>query len=385
MKINREELIDILKKSLVFCISIAFYYVIFNFQTIKNLIYTIIGYSKPIIFGFFIAFIINMIMNQFEKLFFNLLKFKSKKLVKFLSLILSLLLGLLIAIFVIFFVLPKFIQSLISLLYRLPGLLDQTVDNLSKYKWASQLVINIEQFISDIQLENLINRGLYLIQLKANVFISGTFSIIGVILSSFLSIVLSFSLSIYIILGKDRLKLNSKRVLYATFSEKLSDKIIYLCSITYKNFYNFFYGQFLEAILMGVVSFIGLYFIGTPYALMLAVTAALLNVIPYLGGITSNIISVIIIGLTSPTKALIYYVYIFIYKQIDGNYIYPNLVGSRIGIPAFWMILAITLGGATMGIIGMIIFVPLVSTLYTIVKEFTFDRLKKKNIDIKEK
>lgn len=385
MKLNKEEKKDIYKRIIVIFSGILLVYLVFNFNTCMDFVYKMLGYLRPIIIGFVIAFVANMIMDQFQKLFINVFKMKNKKIIKSLSLILSFLVIAIIVVFFLSVVVPEFIRSVLNLLNQLPSLIQAAIEKLSKYSWTHKLVENIEKYINSLQVNGLINKGLEIIRSQSGVFLTGTVNIISQLMSSFFEIFISLAISIYILTGKETLSKNSKKILYAVFPENIGDKINYVSSLLYRNFYNFFTGQFLEAILMGFIVFIGINIIGAPYAIMLAVTSAMLNIIPYFGAVIGAFLSVIIIALNSPIKGLIYLVYILVAQQIDGNYIYPKLVGSKMGIPSFWIIISITLGGAMAGIFGMLTFVPLVSTAYILLRDFSAKRLKEKNINIDEK
>lgn len=385
MKLSKEELREIYKKILIVILGILFYYILFNFDDVTSGFRRYISYSRPIIFGLAIAFVANMLMNVFDNLFTKYINIKNDKTKNILSMILAYLTLTLIVTFFLSVVLPKFISSVINLLYQLPSLLDRFIDMIKNFQLTEKASRQLEDFVNDININNLVNRLINLVTEQGKFMLQGTLSIVSQIFSSFFEAFLAISFSVYVLSGKKRLKRNSKQVIYAVFPEKFSDKFIYYISLLYKNFYNFFTGQFLEAILMGFIVFFGITIIGAPYALILGVTSGLLNIIPYLGAVTGAAISTILIAITSPTKGLIYLIYIVIAQQIDGNYIYPNLVGSKIGIPPIWIMVAITIGGAVKGVVGMIIFVPIVATIYMMIRDFTKYRLEKKEINIDEK
>ncbi|MFM1514671.1 AI-2E family transporter [Helcococcus ovis] len=384
MKLNNEERRDIFKKLIVVFSGIGFYFFIFKFTTVSKIFIDLLIYSRPIIIGFVIAFIANMVMNQYEKLF-KYLGLKNKKVRDLVSMILAFLSMLLLITFFLSVVLPKFITSVLNLMYQLPDLVNNSIDKLKNMPMSAELGKNVQKFIEEVQVQNLINKVIEILKNDGALIASGTFNVVSRIFSSFFEGFLSISFSIYILSSKDRLRKNAKQVTYALFSEKLADKIVYVSRLLYKNFYNFFSGQFLEAILLGIIVFSGITIIGAPYSLILGVTAGLLNLIPYIGALVGAVISTVLISITSPTKGLIFLVYIIVAQQIDGNYIYPKLVGSKVGIPAIWIMVAITLGGALMGIIGMIIFVPLVATVYVLVREYSKKKLIEKQIDISKK
>lgn len=385
MKFTKEEKKNIFTRVIILISAITFYYLLFRFEGITDYFNKLLGYSRPIIIGFVIAFVVNMLTIQYEKLFKKVFKMKEGKALKVLTIIFGYLTLILLAAFLISVVVPQFISSLITLANQLPGLVQNTISKIQQIPWFDDAAIQIEKFVNKIEINNLIASILNWIRGQGSSWLSGTVYAVGTVFSGFFEAFLGFSISVYVISTKDKLGRNSKELTYAIFPEKFADKLIYVTRLLYTNFYNFFTGQFLEAIILGTTVFIGVKIIGSPYDLMLGVTTALFNLIPYFGSLLAGLLGFTLIAMSNFTKGIIFLVYIIIAQQIDGNIMYPRLVGSKMGIPPFWMMIAITLGGAMMGIIGMIIFVPIFSTLYTLARDFSKKRLVKKNINIEEK
>lgn len=385
MKFTKEEKKDIVKKIFIIFSGIAFYFLLFNFSGISNLFFTLLGYSRPIIFGFVLAFVVNMITIQYEKIIKKIFVNVKSNQARTIAVIFGYLTLLLLVIFLITVVLPQFINSIINLAYSLPGLIQNTIFNLQENEWFKNLALTLEKFTNKIQIPNLMESLILWVRNQSGEWLSGAVYAVSSVFSGFFETFLAITLSVYIIFTKEKLSRNAKEILYSIVKEETSDRIIYFGKLLYTNFYNFFTGQFLEAIILGVIVFVGITIIGAPYALMLAVTTGVLNLIPYIGAVTGAIIGIILIMLNSFSHGLMFAIYIIIAQQIDGNVIYPRLVGSKMGLPPFWMMIAITLGGSTMGIVGMVIFVPIFSTIYTLVRDFSKEKLKQKNIKIEEK
>lgn len=384
MKFTKDEKRSIYKNIFILCGAISFYFLLFNFDDFSNVITKFLGYFSSIFMGFAIAFIVNMLMNQYKKVF-NLLKVKNSKLVNTLSMILGYLTLIILLVFITSVVLPQFINSIIQILSQLPGMIQSNIYKLQDSEWFGKVAIKVEEFLQTIEFNNLVNSSLNWVRNYGASIFADTFNFVQMLFNGIFDMVLSISLSVYILTGRKRLSRNTKKVVYSVFPESVADKIVYIARLLYRNIYNFFTGQIFEAILLGVFVFVGITLIGSPYALMIGVTSAILNIIPYVGALLGAVIGIVLILINNPTQGLIYAIYILIVQQIDGNYIYPKLVGDKMGIPSFWIIVAITLGGAMMGITGMIFFVPLISTIYILTKEFTNKKLKEKNIDIDNK
>lgn len=384
MKLNKEELKDIYKKLIVVFSGILFFFIMTNFSHVRDTFFRYISYIRPILIGFGIAFVANMLMNFYEKQFKKYSKLKNEQ-INVASMVLAFITLGLIVTFFLSVVLPQFISSLINLLYQIPDLITGFVDRIKDYPISDNVISKIETFVQDIESKNLIERLINLVISQGGFMLQGTMSVISHIFKSFFEGFLAISFSIYMLSGKNRLKRNAKQVLYGLLIEDFADRLIRYYTILYRNSYNFFTGQFLEAIIMGIVVFIGITIIGAPYAMILSVTSGLLNIIPYIGAITGAILSVVLISIADPIKGLIFLVFIIIYQQIDGNYIYPKLVGGKVGIPAIWIMVAITIGGSIMGVIGMVVFVPIFATFYMILRDHTYKRLDEKEIDISKK
>lgn len=184
-------------------------------------------------------------------------------------------------------------------------------------------------------------------------------------------IVLGIVFSIYILAGRSRLKKQARRILKTFLSQTSYDRIIHYSALTFNTFSNFVSGQLMEALIMGLLCFIGMTILGFPYAIMISVIVGVTNIIPIIGPIIGTIPGAIIYLMIDPWKAIWFVVFIIVVQQIDGNLIYPRVVGSSVGLPAIWILFAVTVGGGLFGVIGMVVGVPLMSLIYTILREKT--------------
>ncbi len=218
-----------------------------------------------------------------------------------------------------------------------------------------------------------------------NIFTSGTTTLfnsaINLLVSIFnltLDFILGLFLSIYILLGKEKLKSQLERVLNAFLKERQAKKIIKVGSLTNKTLSNYITGQLLQALLLGLLCFIGMLIFRFPFAPMISVLIGITALIPLVGSLVGTFIAAFMIFMISPIKALWFVVFIIVLQQLDNNLIYPKIMGNSIGLPALWVLAAVTLGGSLMGILGMLISVPLFSVLYVLFREATAAREKKK-------
>ena len=164
--------------------------------------------------------------------------------------------------------------------------------------------------------------------------------------------------------------------------EKRAQQVIEICGLTHRTFTNFFTGQCLDAVILGTLFFIVMAIFRFPYALLVGVLITFTALIPIFGAFIGCLIGTLLILTVSPTRAVTFIILFLILQQIEGNLIYPRIVGGSVGLPSIWVLAAITVGGSLFGVIGMIVFIPIVSVVYTLLRETTNYRLKEKQIDV---
>lgn len=177
--------------------------------------------------------------------------------------------------------------------------------------------------------------------------------------------------SVYILIGRDRLKRQLRRIAKTFFSEASYERISYYSKLTFNTFSNFVSGQLMEALILGLLCFIGMTILGFPYAIMISVIVGVTNIIPIIGPIIGTIPGAAIYLMIDPWKAIWFVLFVIILQQIDSNLIYPRVVGGSVGLPAIWILFAVTVGGGLFGVIGMVVGVPLMSVIYTVLREKT--------------
>ncbi|MDO4778152.1 MAG: AI-2E family transporter [Tissierellia bacterium] len=385
MKLTKEELRSVYLKLIVIIGGLIAYFLIYKVSNIVDSLryFTII--SRPIILGMVLAFVINILLNGVENILLKKIKMKNKRIARIISIFTAYMIFIILVTFLVTKVIPQFIQTILNLIYHLPNIILEQVEEVRKYDWMKEYIPKIEEYVSKINTQKIANYVLEFLSGRAGYAFSGTINIISGVFSSFFEASLVLIFSIYALGRKERMAQNAKSVLFAFFPEKLADWILGVCKLLFRNFYNFFTGQFIEAILLAIIVFTGMNILGMPYSIMIAVMTGFLNLIPYLGSMASSIIGTVIILTESPIKALIFLIFMSIVQQFDGNFMYPKLVGKKIGIPSFWIIVSITIGGAMFGIMGMVVCVPIMSTFYMLLRDFTKHRLEQKKINIDNK
>ena len=239
----------------------------------------------------------------------------------------------------------------------------------------------INNFISNINIDTeALKNGIMNLSLDV---LDITINQISSLFSNIVNFFIAIIFSIYILANKEELKLQAKKFIYARLDEDKADHILKVSRLARDSFRSFITGQAKEAVILGSLCAIGMLILNIPYAGPIGALTALTAFIPIVGAFISGFIGVILILAVDPIKALIFVIFIIILQQIEGNLIYPHIVGKNMGLPSIWVLVAITIGGSLFGIMGMIIGLPVVSIIYAIILENTNIRLKQKNLEEK--
>ena len=373
------------KVMIIVAFGVILYWGLQNLELLGNAIGFIVKLIFPFILGLAIAFILNVIVNVLERRIFNKLKTKNIffKFKRPISITLSILLLLLIIIFLVFLVVPELVRTVSMFAQNIPAV----GENIKQ--WLENITTNypdISNQIKNINLDwNAINDSIIeYAQTGLGAILNGSINFIMSTISGIVNFVVGFIFAIYILLQKETLIRQTKKLLYAYLPNKISNRIIHIASVTNKTFNNFATGQLTEAFILGLLCFIGMSIFGFPYALTISVLIGFTALIPFFGPLIGMLIGAILILVNSPTSAFWFIVFILILQQLEGNFIYPKVVGNSVGLPGIWVILAVTLGGSLFGILGMRIGVPIASILYTLLRKNVNQNISKKDIDINE-
>lgn len=357
-------------------------FLLLNIKSIGNILIQSISVLKPFIIGIAIAFLINIPMKFFEiKLISPTLKKSKLKDTKTISRILSLVLTLIILfIFIsafVNFVVPQLIKSTSSLVSKVP----QYIDSLQTYIPNYLSHINISSSMHSSLLSGVEKVSNFVIKF-ANYFISNILSITFGVTSAITNFVIGFIIAIYILLSKEKLLIQCKKVAYAFLSESYAKKLIEVSHLVSFKFSRFIAGQCMDGVILGTLCFIGMTIFDMPYAILVSCIIAIADLIPIFGTFIGSAISAFIIFMVKPITALYFIIMIVIIQQIEGNLVYPFVVGNSIGLSSFWILVPIFIGSSTFGVLGILIGVPLFSVIYTLTSRYINKKLKEKNIHL---
>ncbi|MDU5271902.1 MAG: AI-2E family transporter [Finegoldia magna] len=354
-------------------------YLLFNGKSIGNALSTFMAIISPFIIGAALAFVLNMPMNFIEN---KLLKKWTSKpgLKRAISLLISLVIVSAILTFVVTLIIPNFLEAIKSLIQGIPVL----VEKLRKYpEIAKQLDKIYDTYAITSTHDLFVKLKPYLTKNGLDI-LNNVFFGISTVFSVVLSFVISFTFAIYLLFSKETLRRQFTELTYVFFSGKTAKRIIVFFKVAYEKFYSFFKGQFIEAFMLGFMCFIGMYLLKIPNAATVSVLIGFGALIPLVGAILGAALGALIILIESFSKAIMFVIFIIVLQQFDGNVTYPRIVGSSVGLPSIWVLVAVTIGAAVSGIVGMLIFVPIFATIYELLYRYKKKKLEDKNICIIE-
>lgn len=305
-----------------------------------------------------------------------------QKLARPVSLIISILFLVVIVMIVVLVVAPELANTFISVGKRIeeniPHLQTWLEDVLRKdspiVAWANSI---------DFQPQKMLDSAINMLKNGANGFLSSTISVTMGIVNTAVNFGIGFIFACYILLQKEKLTVQVKKAMYALLPQKAVAYCLHVCSLAHDIFASFIAGQCIEAVILGSMFFVMMTILRFPYALLVGVLISFTALIPVFGGIIGCWVGFFLILMVNPMQAIGFLILFLVLQQIEGNFIYPHVVGNSVGLPSIWVLVAVTVGGSLMGIAGMLIFIPLVSVLYALFREWVYGRLEKKKVNVR--
>jgi len=341
-------------------------------KEVWNIISLFFVFLKPFIIGGAIAFVINILMRKIEVSFFA----KSKgrfisKMKRPISIVISLLLVALVVTLVFVIVLPQLGRTIKEIGMQVPVFLNDV------YIWLEKQFVAYPEILEQLNsLENMEFDWNSIISSVAGFMTNGlgnvitsTVNVATNIVGGVVNVVIAFIFAFYILAQKEKLGNQFDRVLRAYCKESVYLYIRKVFTLLHKNFSSFIAGQCLEAVILGGMFFLVLTVFGFPYALLIGVLIAFTALIPIVGAFIGCAVGVFLIFMDDPVKALWFLIIFLVIQQLEGNLIYPKVVGNSVGLPSIWVLVAVSVGGSMMGVLGMLMFIPIVSTVYVLLRE----------------
>lgn len=362
----------------ILAFAILLYCGIEHFDVVIMVVRFVAGILMPFLIGGAIAFVLNVPMKRIEKLLFP----KNKKLAK-LKRPLAYLLTLFCVIGILFLamvvVIPELGNTVTLLMAQIPRAFD-TVQ-----KWIEEIPSQypaLEPAIEEMNIDwsSISASVVSFIQTAASGLVSSGVGLFSGIVSGVATFVISFTFSIYVLFQKERLSGQVRQVMYALFPNRLSEKIVSVSTLSNQIFSNFLSGQCVEAVILGTLFVIMMTIFRMPYAMLTGIVIAITALIPIFGAFIGCALGMILIVMVNPIQAIWFLILFLVLQQIEGNLIYPHVVGGSVGLPSIWVLAAVTVGGNLFGIIGILLFIPLCSVLYALFREFVKKRLRERKV-----
>ena len=348
-----------------------------NFSVVTGFVAKFFDIISPFVVGAALAFILNIPMKFFESKFSKITFKKGKKLNKNLIRIISLLLAIIVIGFIIALIVNLILPEIINIIKLL-------VENSPKYmneikNFALDITTNMPDIRDSIKNININNENMQeQIKTIATNVLTFSVSFAGNVIGSIVDAIVSLVFAIYILTGKDKLKEQSKRIVYAYFDKTKAEGILEFGRTARRIFKNFITGQCLEACILGSLSIVGMFILDIPYAVPIGVLIGVTALIPIVGAFIGISVGAVLILSVEPVKVLTFLVFILILQQIEGNLIYPKVVGDSVGLPGIWVLVAVAVGGDLFGLVGMLLGLPVASVIYTLIKDNVNKRLDHK-------
>lgn len=346
--------------------------VVVNIREVGSGILGALGVLQPFIVGGAIAFVLNIPMSMFEKRLFG--KFKNPKL-KNISRPLSILFAILLVIFIMVFVTVMVIPQLITTIKQLGVQIPIFFQELIIY--LDDLFVNNPEIVKQLDAielgqfnwDNIIGSASNFLKSGLTSVLSSTVSVASSIVGAITNGLIAVIFAIYILAQKEALGRQGRKLVQTYLPKKLGGRILYVLAMLAQNFTNFITGQCLEAVILGSMFVVVMTIAGMPYVILVGVLIAFTALIPLLGAFLGCFVGAFLILVDDPMKAVWFLIIFLILQQVEGNIIYPRVVGNSVGLPSIWVLMAVSVGGSLFGITGMLCFIPLFSTGYMLIRE----------------
>ena len=359
---------------------IVLYWLLHETERIKAIWVSVSKVLEPFVTGAAIAFVLNVPMRAIEKLLKGI---KSLALRRAVSIVLTLLAVALVITGVIYLLVPQLVNTIRSLIDSIPDFFANVRDFVMNFLAARPNMTtwlventNIENFNWQAVIEMVVGKlgegATFVVDMVKN-------TIVGLYTGIF-NAVMSFVFALYCLCRKEILARQGRRMLYSIFPEHVADEIIRVSRMTNTAFSNFISGQCLEALILGSLFAVAMAIFGMPYIPLICVIISVTALVPIVGAFVGCVIGAIFILTVDPQLAIGFVIMFLILQQLENNLIYPRVVGSSIGLPGMWVLLAVAVGGDLMGVAGMLIMIPLAAVAYALLREFTERRLEKRGI-----
>ncbi len=372
--------VEIRKKLFIGVNLILLYFILYNISFLWSVLGKLVEVLIPFIVGSAIAFVLNVPMRWVEsKLFKNNENSKWKGLQRAISIVITIVLAIVILALILYMVIPQLAETLAQLIMQIPNGVKQLT------KWAEKFFKDnpvIMEMVGDLaeDWQSILEEVFGVIKGYVNSVLESGINVISGIVSGLLNFIIGFVFSLYVLAQKEKLTTNAKKIVYALFDKSAANEMVIVAKLTEKTFANFISGQCAEAIILASMFVVSMTILKLPYAMLVGILIGATSLIPIVGAFIGCVVGALLILMVDPVKALIFVITFLVIQQIEGNLIYPKVVGNSVGLPGIWVLVSVTVGGSLFGIVGMVIFIPLVSVCYSLFRRLVYRMLGDKNL-----
>ena len=360
VKIDYKKILEIV------LIGIGCYWALNNFQIILDIFNSILAVIMPFLLGIMIAFILNVLMIRIEKILSRFIL--DKKYTSF-KRVISIIVSLLIVIGVIGIIITLIIPELTNAIKVIVKSFPETFEQLQV--WINQngnSFPQLETWINSVDLNSIASELSGLFKIGLTGMLGSTVDVISMFFTSILNLVVGIVFALYILMSKETLKRQSHKLIDAYIPKRISVKLLEVGTLARTTFSNFVIGQTVEAFILGTLCAVGMAVLNLPYAPMVGSLVGMSAFVPIVGAFIGGGIGAFMILTVDPMQALIFIIFLVVLQQLEGDLIYPRVVGSSVGLPSIWVLFAVTVGGGLWGITGMLFSVPVLSVVYALIK-----------------
>ncbi len=360
---------------------IAFYWLLNEFERVRAVWNFVSGIFAPFVVGAALAFIFNVPMRAIERLLEDI---RAEKPRRCLALVLTLIAFVLVITGVVMLLVPQIEKTIEDISAQLPGFLGEVEGYIMKFlEDQPELAAWVQNMLGQMSIDwkALIEKAADFLSKSLSSLFTGAISAVGTLAGAIFNAVVSLVFAVYCLARKETLARQGRKMLYAIVPEKKADETVRVLRMTNATFSNFITGQCLEAVILGLLFVIAMMLFRMPYIPLISVLISVTALVPLVGAFVGCILGAFFILVNDPMQAVTFVIMFLVIQQIEGNVIYPRVVGSSIGLPGMWVLMAVAVGGELMGVGGMLIMVPFASVLYALLREFAQKRLDKRDID----
>ncbi len=381
MEFNRKNMLRVF--FLAACI-ILFYLAFQHLDIVFGFLNWLVGVMTPFIIAGCLIFFLNVPLKAIERHLFrpkngkpvSKIKEKARRPI---AIVLSIAIFLAVIVIFLVIIIPEIGKSLARIAENIP----RTLENIQNWltdvgeqeNYFSQLINGLE-----IDWKSITTNVVNFLKDNSATLVTSAFSVVSSLISTLVNVVLGFVIAIYVLMRKEKISSDMKKLIYATLPIKVADFIVEVGHITNKSFYNSITGQMIECLIIGTLTALGMTILGLPYAALGGVVVAVLSWVPMFGIYIGTGVVCLLLLTEDPIQALWFFIFMVCLQQVEGNFIYPRVVGSKIGLPPFIIISAIILFGSFFGLIGILVSAPVTFVLYTLARRFVYRRIEARDI-----